>query len=446
MDKIDIDWPLDVELCYNILKENSYESYIVGGCVRDSLLGLIPKDWDMCTNATPEQIVDCFKDKFKIIETGIKHGTVTLVMSSMNIEITTYRTESDYEDNRHPTNVNFVSNLFEDLKRRDFTINAMAYNKEVGLVDPYGGTLDLKLRRIKCVGVAEERFQEDALRILRALRFASVLNFDIENETSMAIHKLYPLLSDISAERIQTELVKFIRGRMYVLSQKYVDVITYIFPPLLRCVYQEQGNKHALDVYKHMMFATEMAKEDDISLALFFHDIGKPNCYDDRSGVIHFPKHNKVSAELTKDIMKKLKFSNKQIELTYKLILYHCEKLVDIDDYQMKLLLNKCGKKVLQKLLTMQRYDVCAKFNPCISVYVDKNMEAQKQLERILNNKEPYRLSDLVINGNDVCDVLNIEPGPDVRIVLECCLDKVMKGELKNVRKDILEYLRYSYE
>lgn len=438
--------PKQVRIVHKILNQNGYKSYIVGGCVRDTLLGITPKDWDMCTDALPNEIVGCFKDKYEIIETGIKHGTVTVVIDGMNIEITTFRVDGEYKNNRHPVVVIFKNNIEYDLSRRDFTINAMAYNDIDGIVDPYGGALDLKLRRIKCVGVAEERFQEDALRILRALRFASVLNFEIEDETSKAIHKLYPLLSNISAERIQAEFIKFISGKMYVLSQKYVDVLTYVFPPLLRCVYQEQGNKHALDVYKHMMFSTEMAKEDDISLALFFHDIGKPNCYDDRSGVIHFPKHNKVSAELAKDIMKKLKFSNKQIELTYKLILYHCEKLVDIDDYQMKLLLNRCGKEVLQKLVTMQRYDVCAKLNPCISVYVDRNMEAQKQLERIVSSKEPYRLSDLVINGNDVCDVLNIEPGPSVRIVLECCLDKVMKGELKNVREDILEYLRYSYE
>ena len=438
--------PKQVKVVHNILNQNGYKSYIVGGCVRDTLLGVTPKDWDMCTDALPNEIVDCFKDKYEIIEAGIKHGTVTVVIDGMNIEITTFRVDGEYKDNRHPVVVIFKNNIEYDLSRRDFTINAMAYNDIDGIVDPYGGALDLKLGRIKCVGVAEERFQEDALRILRALRFASVLNFEIEEETSKAIHKLYPLLSNISAERIQSEFIKFISGKMYVLSQKYVDVLTYIFPPLLRCVYQEQGNKHALDVYKHMMFATEMAKEEDISLALFFHDIGKPNCYDDRSGVIHFPKHNKVSAELAKDIMKKLKFSNKQIELTYKLILYHCEKLVDIDDYQMKLLLNKCGKEVLQKLLTMQRYDVCAKLNPCISVYVDKNMEAQNQLERILSGKEPYKLSDLVINGNDVCDILSIEPGPTVRKVLEYCLDKVMKGELKNVKEDILEYLRYSYE
>ena len=438
--------PKQVKIVHKILNQNGYKSYIVGGCVRDTLLGVTPKDWDMCTNALPNEIVDCFRDKYEIIETGIKHGTVTVVIDGMNIEITTFRIDGEYKDNRHPVVVIFKNNIEYDLSRRDFTINAMAYNDIDGLVDPYGGALDLRLRRIKCVGVAEERFQEDALRILRALRFASVLNFEIEDETSKAIHKLYPLLSSISAERIQSEFIRFTSGKMYVLSQKYVDVLTYIFPPLLRCVYQEQGNKHALDVYKHMMFATEMAKEDDISLALFFHDIGKPECFDDRSGVIHFPKHNKVSAELAKDIMKKLKFSNKQIELTYKLILYHCEKLVDIDDYQMKLLLNKCGKEVLQKLLTMQRYDVCAKLNPCISVYVDKNLEAQKQLERILSSKEPYRLSDLVINGNDVCDVLNVEPGPDVRKVLECCLDKVMKGELENVKEDIFEYLRYLYE
>ena len=433
--------PKQVRIVHKILNQNGYKSYIVGGCVRDTLLGVTPKDWDMCTDALPNEIVNCFKDKYEIIETGIKHGTVTVVIDGMNIEITTFRLDGEYKDKRHPVVVIFKNNIGYDLSRRDFTINAMAYNDIDGIIDPYGGALDLKLRRIKCVGVAEQRFQEDALRILRALRLASVLNFEIEEETSKAIHKLYPLLSNISAERIQSEFIKFISGKMYVLSQKYVDVLTYIFPPLLRCVYQEQGNKHALDVYKHMMFATEMTKEDDISLALFFHDISKPECYDDRSGVIHFPKHNKVSAELAKDIMKKLKFSNKQIELTYKLILYHCEKLVDINDYQMKLLLNKCGKEVLQKLLTMQRYDVCAKLNPCISVYVDKNMEAQKQLERILSSKEPYRLSDLVINGNDVCNILNIEPGPTVRKVLECCLDKVMKGELKNVKEDILEYL-----
>lgn len=433
--------PTYIKTAMKILSESNYESYVVGGCVRDTLLGITPDDWDMCTSALPEQVIECFKGRYNVIETGLKHGTVTVIIEGNCVEITTYRSENSYSDGRHPDKVIFHKDIKYDLSRRDFTINAMAYNDEKGLIDPFSGSQDLRLRIVKAVGNPYQRFNEDSLRILRALRFASKLNFSICKETSDAIHDLYQNLSNISAERINKELQKFIDGKIYNLSQEYADVLCFIIPEFKRCIYQEQGNNHSLDVYKHMMFATDCSHKHDISLALFLHDVGKPKCAITEQGSVHFPVHNKVSADMANSIMKRFKFSNQEIETTCKLIEGHCEKVVDISDYSMKVLLNKYGYDILQKIIEMQRCDVCAKLNPCISIYMDKNREAQEHLERIIQSGEPYNIKMLDIRGDDITPLFNVTPGPWVKETLEFLLDKVMQGKVENKKKSLINYL-----
>lgn len=443
MNKIDIDWPLDVKLCYNILKEHDYESYIVGGCVRDSLLGLVPKDWDMCTNATPEQIVDCFKDNFKIIETGIKHGTVTLVMPSMKIEITTYRTESDYEDNRHPTNVNFVSDLFEDLKRRDFTINAMAYNKEVGLVDPYQGQQDLKDRLLRCVGNPVERFNEDGLRILRALRFASIYNLNIEQETNNTIHLYSYLLNNISKERIQEELLKIINSNnLYNIFTEYYDVICTIIPELKPCVYQKQSSSHVFDVYQHMLNSAKVCTEDNVvRLALLLHDIGKPYCKTYENGKVHFKNHDIIGASIVERILWRLRFKRKIITNVVMLIQHHCEYLSNLDKYSILSLLHKYGETFVKQLLLFRKCDIIGKYGYEKELKLKNIYKTEKLLDKLLKSNAIYQLKDLSINGNDVMNILNISQDSKVKEYLELCLDNVMLEKVDNTKEDLTKFL-----
>ena len=266
-----------------VLALDGFESYVVGGCVRDSLLGLEPHDWDICTNATPQDVMEIFtKRNIKTIETGIKHGTVTVCLHGEQYEVTTFRIDGTYSDGRRPDSVSFTSSLQEDLSRRDFTINAMAYAEVPGLIDPFGGEKALLDKVISCVGNPTDRFGEDALRIMRALRFASTYGFRIDSGTDAAIHQLAPSLCNISSERINAELCKLLCGQGVLdVLLNYSDVITTIIPELAPCVGFEQNNPyHQYNVYDHIAHAVTNYKGNDISIkvALLLHDIGKPQC------------------------------------------------------------------------------------------------------------------------------------------------------------------------
>ena len=295
-----IPMPLEAEQIIQKLQNAGHKAYLVGGAVRNSLLNIPVKDWDICTSALPEEVEQLFK-KHSIIETGLQHGTVTIVNKGMPIEVTTFRIDGEYSDGRHPDSVEFTDDLTKDLSRRDFTINSMAYNYEDGLIDPFGGYDDLCEKRIKCVGNPANRFSEDPLRILRAIRFASKLNFKIDLETKIALKQLYRELNKISAERIQSEFLQILDSKTsFDYLNEYREVFGFIIPELSKTFDFEQNAKyHCYDVYTHTLKALEECKSADIitKLSILFHDIGKPVSYGkDESGIIHFPQHAEAGA------------------------------------------------------------------------------------------------------------------------------------------------------
>ena len=323
-----IDLPRDVNYIIETLYSNGYEAYAVGGCVRDTLLGRTPKDWDITTSAKPEEVKALFNHT---IDTGILHGTVTVMLNHEGYEVTTYRIDGEYEDARHPKEVTFTANLVEDLKRRDFTINAMAYNHKVGLVDEFDGVKDLENKIIRCVGNPMDRFSEDALRMLRAVRFAAQLGFSIEDKTQEAVKALAPTIKKVSAERIQVELVKLVTSEHPDEMRTVYELgLTKIFMPEFDTMMEtKQLNKHHMyTVGEHSIQSMLNIRADKVlRLTMLLHDVGKPQCRSTgEDGQEHYYNHPKVGADISKDILKRLKFDNDTIDRCYKLILYHDDR------------------------------------------------------------------------------------------------------------------------
>ena len=317
--------PRKVMMIINNLQLHGYEAFAVGGCVRDSILARRPEDWDITTSARPEEIKKLFR---RTVDTGIEHGTVTVLIGKDSFEVTTYRVDGAYEDSRHPKEVRFTSRLEEDLQRRDFTINAMAYNDEVRLVDVFGGMKDLNHHLIRCVGDPRERFSEDALRILRAVRFSAQLNFPIETETADAVRELAPTLEKISAERIQTELVKLlVSPHPERIQDAYeLGITKVILPEWDTMVGVEQNTPHhKYDVAQHTLHALKNVKRDKIlRLTMLFHDMGKPSMRTtDENGRDHFKGHALVSEEIARKVMRRLKFDNETVKKVSRLVCYH---------------------------------------------------------------------------------------------------------------------------
>lgn len=428
-----IELPKDVKLILSKLNNYKYEAYIVGGCVRDSLLGLVPHDWDICTSALPEQVMKIFKG-YKIIPTGLKHGTVTVVINDSQYEITTYRIDGKYEDNRHPKEVSFTSALKDDLSRRDFTINAMAYNPTVGLVDYYNGQDDLNIKVIRCVGNPNKRFNEDALRILRALRFSSTYSFYIEKETSEAIHQNVNLLNNISNERIQNELCKIILGdNALEVLMNYSDVISTIIPEMSKCVNFNQNNKfHCYDVYEHMMVAVSNYSGKDliIKLALLLHDIGKPNCYTENENGGHFYGHPKISYDIASNVLTELRFDNKTKKLVLDLILYHDSDIVPTVKTVRKWL-NKIGEEQFYRLIDVKFADIHSHAKNTQNYRINQYNNVKSILDEVIKSEQCFKLKDLNINGNDIKS-LGVKEGKAVGDILDYLLNCVISNEIDN--------------
>ena len=438
--------PEDVKFIFDTLHKNGLEGYVVGGCVRDTLLGKEPKDWDVCTNAKPEKVMSVFEG-FNIIPTGLQHGTVTVVINHIGYEITTYRVDGDYSDGRHPDSVSFTSSLAEDLSRRDFTVNALAYNEIEGIVDIFGGIEDLRRKRIKCVGKAVDRFNEDALRILRALRFSSVLDFDIDIETKKAIFEVYKNLDKIAKERINAEFSKLILGINNVkILREYEKVIFYIIPELKKLKGFEQNNPyHTFDVWVHSLKTLSEIKEKDLELRLaaLFHDIAKPNCYSiDEKGVGHFYEHPEISSEITENIMKYLKFSNEEISVVTTLIKNHDNQLSPTKKCLRKIL-NKMEMPLLLRLLELKKADIKAQ-NP---KYIDRLKDIE-DFEEVIENfsveEECFSLKHLKVNGNDLIS-MGIKPGKQMGEILNNLLSLVVDEQLVNERNELLKYIKNNY-
>ena len=361
MKKLKIEIPSGANEIIHTLQNNGYEAFLVGGCVRDSILGRPIHDYDITTSATPYEMMKVFNDK-RIIETGLQHGTITIVINGEGYECTTYRIDGNYSDSRRPDSVTFTRNLKEDLKRRDFTINAMAYNDEVGLVDPFNGMADIKYHKIQCVGKPEDRFAEDALRILRAIRFASQLSFVLEPNTDYILHKMYQNLENISAERINSEFCKIAASSNFCVQMVlYSDVLSLFIAEIKDMFDFPQNNPyHIYDVWGHTIHAVEAYScdcEEDLnpidlitSLAVFFHDIGKPHCYQDgEDGIRHFKGHGRVSADMTDKIMKRLRFDNDTREKVVELVYYH-DATFEVGKKYVKRWLNKIGEEQFRRL------------------------------------------------------------------------------------------------
>ncbi len=415
------------------LEAHGFEAFVVGGCVRDSLLGDEPKDWDVCTNATPPQVLRVFRRQ-PVIKTGLKHGTVTVIEQRLPVEVTTYRIDGDYSDNRHPETVQFVGNIIDDLARRDFTINAMAYNPARGLIDAYDGLSDLRRGLIRCVREPDERFEEDGLRILRALRFAGRYDFDIEAETAYAIRRNRHLLENISAERIFSELKGILCGKgAAAMLRGFPEVFAVIMPEIAPCIGFEQHNPyHLFDVWTHTAFAVQaIAPEPVLRLTMLLHDIGKPACFTlDEQGIGHFHGHPKKSAEAAAAILSRLKSDNATRRRVLALVEHHDDNLPETRA-GMSRLIGRLSIDGVRALFAVKKAD-----NAAQSPYAqDKSrgplLEAQCLFEEVLEAHCAFTIGDLDLNGRDLIS-LGLPPGPAIGRILATLLREVQDGAVAN--------------
>ena len=441
-----MDMPKNVDIAINLLQSAGFEAYAVGGCVRDSLLGKTPNDWDITTSAKPEDMKSVFAD-FHCIDTGIKHGTVTVVIDGEPLEITTFRLDGEYEDNRHPKSVTFTSDLGADLGRRDFTVNAMAYSKMTGTVDLFGGQNDLKNKIIRCVGDPDRRFNEDALRILRALRFASALDFEIEEKTAQSLLKNCALLGNISEERIAKELLKLVcgKGAKRILTD-FAPVLFEILPELQPMYKNSHDNPHhCYDIYEHTLIAVEsIAPEPTLRFAMLLHDCGKPAVKKfDENGVAHFYGHQRISAEISAQILARLKVSNKFRDEILFLVSNHDRWELYENTEKMPRYLSKFGLDGVLKLLKVMRADVLAQ-SPEYRYRLDQIADAEEIAKNLAAQKPCLSLSELQINGRTLMDI-GIPQGRKLGAVLAQLLDEVIDGVTKNTQEALTTRAREIY-
>lgn len=437
---IKIDLPSEVRHILSVIQKAGFEAYVVGGCVRDSLLGKKADDWDITTSAKPEQVKALFPHT---IDTGLQHGTVTVMQGGEGFEITTYRIDGEYADGRHPRSVAFTPNLLEDLRRRDFTINAMAYNEEEGLIDRFRGLEDMDVGVIRCVGLPEDRFREDALRILRALRFSAQMGYHIHKATVNGIQKMAANLKNISAERIQVELVKILLSpNPDFLRGAYMFKVTeVILPELDRAMKTKQNHRHHIySVGEHILHSLREVEPDRVlRLTMLFHDIGKPDTLTvDEQGITRFHGHAQVSAEMAKSIMRRLKFDNDTIHTVYRLVLYH-DYLNDVDpDLRLvRRAMNKIGEDIFPMLFQVKRADILAQ-----SDYKRKekleNLEKWKELYgQVLEKKQCVSLKNLAVTGHDLI-AAGMKPGKELGDILQGLLQMVLDDPECNTKEKLL--------
>lgn len=439
MKKINIQLPENVRTIITALQSHGYEAYAVGGCVRDSILGRVPGDWDITTSAMPEETKEIFDRTF---DTGIEHGTITVLMGKEGYEVTTYRIDGEYEDSRHPKEVVFTRNLKEDLLRRDFTINAMAYNETDGVVDIFGGMEDLKAGIIRCVGNARDRFSEDALRILRGVRFAAQLGFEIEEETKAGMRELAPTLKNISAERIQTELIKMlVSPRPDTLREAYQLGITKQFlPEFDRMMETEQENPHHIyNVGEHTLHAMCNVEADKVlRFTMLLHDVGKIESKEmDEDGVAHFYMHVTKGQEMAKKILRRLKFDNDTIRRVTHLVEFH-DYSVSTELKNVRRALNKIGEDYFEDYLKVRRADVNAQ-----SIYkreekIQDIEDTERLYREIVAKNQCVSLKKLAVTGKDLIDA-GMAQGKELGATLQWLLEQVIENPENNTKERLLE-------
>lgn len=433
-----IQLPDKVQTIIETLTAAGYEAYAVGGCIRDRVLGRTPNDWDITTSARPEETKALFP---RTIDTGIKHGTVTVMLDKEGFEVTTYRIDGVYEDGRHPKEVTFTACLEEDLKRRDFTINAMAYNDQAGLVDVFGGIEDIKAGMIRCVGDAKERFTEDALRMLRAVRFSAQLGYQIEEGTKEAIRQMAPSLKRISAERIQVELVKLVTSAHpdYLRTAYETGITEQILPEFDLCMETPQNNPHhCYSVGEHILHAMLAVEPDKaLRLGMLFHDIGKPQTLTvDAQGITHNKGHAEVGERMTRQILRRLKFDNDTILVVTKIVRYHDQKVGDSPG-GVRRAVNRMGEDIFRMLFAVKRADIAAQSDYLRKEKLEKLAYIQELYEEICRKRECVSLKDLAVTGKDLIG-LGMTPGREIGELLSELLEIVLEEPERNTREELL--------
>ena len=430
--------PGDVEKCIRKLEKEGYSAYAVGGCVRDAMLGLIPHDYDLCTSATPEQICKVFS-KYQLIRNGEKHGTIGVVMGKTVYEITTYRTEGAYEDNRHPDQVEFVEDLSLDLARRDFTINAMAFHPKTGYVDPFGGEHDLHDGILRAVGNPTERFQEDALRILRLVRFACRFRMDVESKTWKAMKKQVQLLDNLAKERVFSEMDQILCHLQPDDLKRFKPVFLQVIPELSQCVdFDQHSRHHAYDVFTHTDRVVAAVDPDPVlRWAALLHDVGKPQVFTrDEAGHGHFLGHAKVSAQMAEDILRRLKASNQLREQVVFLILHHMD-VISTDKKAMHKLLNKYSYETVKQMITFQFADRLGK-GKGVGKYEIEYDRLCKLAAKTEKECDRLQLRDLAVDGHDLMDALGFTPGPLLGQCQKMLYEAVLDGKVANDKTELL--------
>lgn len=436
---IRISLPEDVKYIIRTINEAGYEAYAVGGCVRDKILNKEPSDYDLTTSAKPEEIKRLFR---RTVDTGIQHGTVTVLLKDKGYEITTYRIDGKYNDNRHPSSVSFTEDLYEDLLRRDFTINAMAYNDERGLIDPFDGLVDIDNKIIRCVGNPYERFKEDALRIMRAVRFSAQLGYEIEASTYDAMKQLSENLKDVSMERIQVELVKLVTSNHpEKIIEAYDTGITRVFMMEFDQMMNTPQNHphHMYNVGEHSVKAMELIDNDKyLRLAMLFHDSGKTKVkITDENGIDHFHGHAKVSKQIAQQILKRLKFDNETLRIVTKLAYYHDIK-IEPTSKAVRHAINEIGEDIFPLLLKVKRADILAQSEYMRTQKLGILEQLNTIYKEIIDKKDCINLKSLMVNGADLI-ALGYEKGPSLGDELNSLLNRVLDQPSLNDKETLIK-------
>ena len=437
--------PKHVKYIIETLEQNGYEAYAVGGCVRDSILGREPNDWDITTSADPYEVKKLFSHT---IDTGLQHGTVTIMLEHVGYEVTTYRIDGDYEDSRHPKEVTFTKSLEEDLKRRDFTVNAMAYNDRDGLIDLFHGMDDIQKKVIRCVGNAEERFTEDALRIMRAVRFSAQFGYEIELETKKAIVKLAPNLKNISAERIREELIKLLVSDHpdYIRIAYETGITAQILPELDVCMETKQNTPHHMyTVGEHIIHSLTYVPGDKVlRLAMLMHDVGKPYCITtDETGRDHFKGHAEKSAEMAAVIMHRLKFDNDTLNRVKRLAKYHDWAISlspPIKKATVRSMISRIGEDLFPDLFTIGDADLLAQSDYFKAEKEEKQQLLKEMYREIMEQGDCLSIKNLAVSGNDLIGH-GMKPGKELGQVLQKMLEDVLKHPSSNNKEYLLNHL-----
>ena len=435
-----VELPVDVKNIIETLEANGYEAFAVGGCVRDTLLLRVPGDWDITTSAKPEEVKALFDHT---IDTGIQHGTVTVMKNHVGYEVTTYRIDGEYEDARHPKEVIFTANLVEDLKRRDFTINAMASNDRVGIVDEFQGIEDLETKIIRCVGNPRERFSEDALRMLRAVRFAAQLGFTIEDETKEAIKELAPTLAKVSKERIAVELIKILTSdHPEEIRTAYELGLTKVFMPEFDVAMEtvQHNPHHKYTVGEHSIVAMQHVRADKmIRLIMLLHDLAKPVVLTtDDNGYDHFIGHTQAGANMAKGILKRLKFDNAPIDFVYRMVKHHDDRPAMSNMALVRRRISEIGLENMPMMIEIKRADILAQSDYEFESKMGYVDDLEKAYKEVLEKNHCVEKKNLSVNGRDLI-AMGMKPGEEMGVVLDLLFDLVLNDPALNEREKLLE-------